>query len=571
MSSYSSLRTFKCPSCSATLAANDDDRTLTCQYCGTLVEVPGSRPAAEAPRPPLPSAPVVMTSTTTARQSVRGGCWVWAIVGVLLFIAVVPILGVVVPVLIGALGAGAWLGLSTGIAPILPPRVRVQDLLVLPAANDGPPEVLASTYDYDAQADTLTYLDMDPPTVRWNSPVFSSTTFYGMNYTMNTETLYLADETRLLALQRLDGALAWQATLSDKFYSACIDCLQLVAGQVVALTDDGQLQAFDARTGSPAWSVRLEETPRRLFGVGPQVAVVDAEGDATVLKVFDAASGELARQIEPLGKNDPFPDDPQALELYTPVLADPDGASLYFFMGFFPPLTVQRWNVLEDRMLWEATLNDDQVSLTAHSAEPVLAGGTLYFSNGAYEEKAAVIAVAVEQGSARSLPAPDPDYQLAPLAAQDGTLVVSATRTRGTRRIEVWALDDQTGAVLWKHLPQAGDLADDTFFDLSGYIYQSDGATATATASTAGVWTWRLASGRLLLLEVLSNQVVVNEITLKDGASRGPVTLQLRLSDSSANRVEVKHWNNRQAWLNVDGSLQVFDLETGALASSWPN
>jgi hypothetical protein len=84
------------------------------------------------------------------------------------------------------------------------------------------------------------------------------------------------------------------------------------------------------------------------------------------------------------------------------------------------------------------------------------------------------------------------------------------------------------------------------------------------------VWTWRLASGRLVLLELLSNQIVVEQITLADGTSPAPIPLLIRLGSSFSSRVEVKHLTTRQAWLIVDGNLQVFDLETGALTASWP-
>jgi outer membrane protein assembly factor BamB len=461
-------------------------------------------------------------------------------------------------------------GLPTGIPALVRPDVRVQDVLVLPPSNDGPPEVLASTYDYTTQADTLTYLDMGTPAVRWTVPNIPAFQLYNMLYTHDDQTLYVASEARLLALKRVDGSLAWEAALSDKMYSGCAGCLQLAAGNVVALTDDGQLQAFDQATGRPAWDVRLEETPRQLFGLGDQVALVDEDGEARVLKVFDAKSGELARQIEPLGKNEPFPNDPQTLDLYTPALADPDGESLYFFIGFFPPVTIQRWNVVEDQQLWEAALNDDLVSLTASSVEPVLADGTLYFRNGHYEEKSGLIALDLEDGSVRSILASDPDYELDPLGAQDDVLLVAATRTRGTRRTEVWGLNNQTGDILWKHQPEAADLADEQFSLPSLTIWFEDGATATPSATASTAWIWRLASGRLILLEVLSNQIVVDSVSLANGASLGRFPLPLRLGDSFSSRVEVAHLTARQVWLDVDGSLQVFDLETGTMSASWP-
>jgi outer membrane protein assembly factor BamB len=557
------LRALNCPSCNAPLDIEEDDRTVKCKFCGTVVEVPQAKPETITP----PSI-VIHTSTGSAPGSRRAGSIIGAVV---VLIVVVSIMGAIIPAILALIGVGAAVSnlpnlpdVQDLIGTAIPtgPRLRVSDALVLPPAGDAPSDVLAVTFNIDDSTYALGYVETISPSVRWQGAPPTNNGFYSLHVLADDELIYMLDKTRLTALRRSDGSTAWQASLVDEIGPSCEGCARLLPGRVIVLTKDGTVQAFDTGSGRAVWSARLEATPDRLFSAGGFVVAVDARDSAGMFKVFDPATGALLHTIEPSAPNEPFPDDAQEMQLYSPAVADEAGGALYTVLGIFPPTTFQKWDAATGQLIWQTEAKRDEVQTPSSSLEPALLSDGLYMN-----DREQIVAVSAD-GAFRRLPGDD-DYELFPLMAQGEVLVVRARRTRGSERFEVWGLNSQTGERLWQYVPEAQQYGDDERNDFRLFVSQT--SSGAAPAESAGVWTWRAGSD-FILVQAFSEQgrVVVERLSITDGVSQGQVALRLKLSDSLIITGELVRLTNRQAWLIVDGQVQAFDLETGELQYVWP-
>ena len=129
---------------------------------------------------------------------------------------------------LGALVGGAFAlaavaaGLVPGLGPrgagpqaeaAIPPPVErryVRELpLPLPDTGSESADIILTTTGYtgDQARTTVLYLEGDTRRVRWESPQLSEAT-YLLQLAADAQHVYLADQTRLLALRRSDGSVA---------------------------------------------------------------------------------------------------------------------------------------------------------------------------------------------------------------------------------------------------------------------------------------------------------------------------------------------------------------------------
>jgi outer membrane protein assembly factor BamB len=309
---------------------------------------------------------------------------------------------------------------------------------------------------------------------------------------LDGDRVLVASGERLQARALATGTTLWTATLSDAIHGPCRQCLALGGGRVVALTADGVVQAVDAASGRALW--RTETRLNRpiapdLEVVGDLVGLVDrgADGRQAELLLVRADTGQPVRRIRPAcAMRDPGPDTTQAE-----------------YAG-------------------------DRVVLALGRAG-VAAGG-----------EGAVWSLAVDTGRLRAFPVPE-GYETRALDARDGVVVLRATRQRGTIRDELWAMDLETGTVLWQK-PLA----------------TSGGAPPrwTARAGPAGVG----------LLQALDrpNRLAYEALELRTGRSLLSATLEVEAASW-----EGVAWTDDAAWLTIASPYRV-DLRAGVVARAWP-
>jgi len=322
------------------------------------------------------------------------------------------------------------------------PRPTCLVPLPLPDTGSESADIILTTTGYagDQARTTVLYLEGDTRRVRWESPQLSEAT-YLLQLAADAQHVYLADQTRLLALRRSDGSVAWERALSDTILNVCRDCLLVAGGRVAALTQDGVLEVFDSASGAGAWRVRLTETPRQLVALGDALGVLDVSPDGrtdNVLRLFALDDGRALPPAEAFCLERAGGARRRHPWIYEPMFPAGDGQALY--------LMVQNDCAIKlgprGEALWRTSLQGTPLQ-SRGDAELLITPAAVYVG-----ARGTIAALDARTGAMRVV-AEVEDYTLVPLAARDGVLVVEATRSRGSQRVELWGLDEASGERRW--------------------------------------------------------------------------------------------------------------------------
>lgn len=260
------------------------------------------------------------------------------------------------------------------------------------------------------------------------------------NGTVYVTTTDLADGNTggVVALDLQTGALRWRANTALPVRGAAT-----VAGDIVGVVQvDGTVLGFDAATGAERWryELGLDLSAKAAATYG---SIVSDEGDFIVgnqrrLATIDAATGR------PLWVRDPVRGQSEFPSLAT--IAVDRGVAVGVFDRELGGLFA--WDRTSADLLWNV-FGWDALSV---NASPVIAGGLVYFSNGATE----VYAYELATGERRWRAKLDPngyDWAIATIgtpAIARGVLVVP------TLWRDLAGLDASSGRVLWRFSASAG-------------------------------------------------------------------------------------------------------------------
>jgi outer membrane protein assembly factor BamB len=539
------IRSIDCPSCGAPLQMPTEGKHLfKCRYCGATLEDLTTSEQRQSGGPPtvvVRSARVASLPPAVAARPDRVGRLVGCIAATALVLGVVVALFASGVLAIGGRGGGPAGGLrvySFGLARLVP------------AGDESRPDVIGVTRNSD-ETDRMVYLDWEGERpLRWQSEPLGEGADYLYNPVVaGRQAVYMAYKTTLVALDRQAGDILWQGTLSDEVSNICRDCLGLFGDWLVALTADGVLNGIDATTGEPAWTVRLNETPRQMMNLAGKPGVLDKVDGAVGINVYETATGTLVERLVPQCPNEVFENDPQELSIYDPVLVSAGGTEFYVPISEWRPGCLQKWDAASLTMVWQATMPEEAID--ALDREPyLLTGRELYTSDGH-----TLFLVDLADGACRPLFS-DQDHNLAPLAAREGVLAVLAERTRGTRQYLLWGVDPAAGVLRWQ-LDPAAEEHDDGGSDV---VYSE------------GIWTAALAEGQVLVLEAFSDPSVLSftALRLSDGAHTGTSAFALGDDDSSY-WLQVLGWDDNRVYLEMDNRLWLMDATTGEEIARWPN
>jgi hypothetical protein len=412
------MREHKCPNCGAPLGIpHEHERYFKCQFCGTVLEDRASKEeqqtgvfniriskedisAAQQARLQAYSAPPVITSystgytTSATNMGNRVGCIITIVVllfvGGILFVTIVPTLA----------ATGALVGLFEFFGVDNPEIPFVDDsglaslqlynfgpLAMLPSDDDTTPDFVSVAGAAD-DTDRLVYVDLESdPALRWMAIIPGDAGTYVYNQFLGDGTrVYLNLEAKIMAFNREQGALLWEAAVADEIqHNICPGCFQLFGDKIVTLSAGGDLEAWNVETGARVWNISLEETPRQIVNFGGNPGVLDRVEGEVAFNVFNAADGSLADRFTPACPNEPFPDSPQVVGIYDKILGLPNGEGALFFAGIFDPGCIQYWQPGGDAAAWEATFRSEIVR-NIDLDNVVLTGDSLYIgvSGGAY-------------------------------------------------------------------------------------------------------------------------------------------------------------------------------------------
>lgn len=534
MSKNQGVRAVICPSCGGNVNFAPYQNQTTCKFCGTLIE--RERPV--EPPPPVVQSPVVQRPVTAnpplpVRQT--SGCLaVWVVVGLIVTIGI---------------GFFVFAAAESGGQSIFSTVHAMDTALLVPAGDGQLAEVLLLTYNSDTEKRGLAYVSPISQTARWQNELFDQDT-YSAAMAAGEDLIYATDKMQLLAMQRENGQIAWQAALADEVSSSCQGCLQQVGQHLIALAKDGTLHSFDAQTGRVVWSQRLSGSPDRLSVIGDRLMIMDrAEGDA-YLSLIDPATGKEVQHLTPQCTAH-SKDLSDSLDTYAPALIDREDQALYLFYGTFTAC-VQRWDVAHGKLLWQAGLQDASFTI-GDSIFPLMSSDSI-FVNG----RNRLYAVSKKDGKSREL-INDPDYEFVPWALHDNTLIVRAKRTRGSTRYEWWGVDIPSGKRLWQHPLEEAEPLDEPD-QMVGLIDQGDSGF-TAHLTPAGLVT--------VLAQADPHQLILETLNPDTGTSVGQKKIDLNVNGSFYSVPSVLGWLKEMGYFIIESRLYVVDLAAGAATYIW--
>lgn len=538
------IRSIECPSCGAPLRLPREGQQLfQCHFCGATLEDQttheqrrtGQLPTVVVRTASVSSVPAV-ASAKPDRLGRRIGC----------VAAAALVVGVVV-----ALVASGVLAIG-GRAPEPAAGIEVYNFGLarfIHAGDESRPDIAGVTRNSD-DTDRLVYVDWEgEQPLRWQSEPLGEGADYLYNPVVTGRAaVYLAYKTTLVAFDRQEGTILWQATLSDEVSNVCQDCLQEFGDWLVALTADGVLNGIDGSTGEPIWNVRLNEVPRQLMNLAGRVGVLDKGDGAVGINVYEPSTGDLAARIVPQCPNEIFVDEPQELSIYDPVLVSAAGTELYVPISEWRPGCLQKWDAATLTMAWQATMPEDVID--GLDREPYLFTDQELVTSSGHD----LYRVALGDGTHR-LVFSDEDHDLVPLALHEGLLVVVAERTRGTSKYSLWGVDMASGMLRWQYNPAAAEL--------------DDGGSNVVYAE--GIWSAAVAADQVLVLEAFSDPVrlAFSALSLVDGVQGAAGELRLT-EDQSSFWLQVLGWDDQRVYLDLDNRLRLIDALTGEELATWP-
>jgi outer membrane protein assembly factor BamB len=534
---------FYCPNCGSSVAI-EGERGI-CAYCGTAIERPRKDKPASTPEWPPTIKPIPRAVRADVPSSRRGP----RPAAVLVLLIVVGLAGFL---------AGRAFPSTTAVAPpdgpggvlptAAPPVVQlgagsVSELAtVLPIDGPGGDPIVYLYHSGAGNSSFYTVARVDGATraTRWQSQPLGKNAYQGL-LRAGDGMVFLTDEDKLLALRQADGSLAWQATLEVEPQVACEECLRLVRGRLLVLEKNGGLQAFDAQSGQLAWSTRLENTPRELSIVGDDRVLIIRESQDTngrLLSFLDASTGKPGLQLDPRCPKAHENFDEERPGWDTPFLFSADGRSMYTIFGFFSKCA-QGWDMAAGKPGWQVAIDDNLVPGSWSSGRPLLADDAVFVGNGKL-----LWALATADGSTRTL-VEDKEYNLTPVAARDGMLIVVASPTWDSQRKLLWGLDAQTGERHWQ-------------LKLDAHEWLG--------LSSSGDFDLRLTAKGLTVVQVLREdaKLVVETLNPRTGASQ--TRQESALEDMSMPGLRRSFWGDDTAWLEIDSDIFAVDLATGTIA-----
>ena len=529
------VESLTCPNCGASINLKDIQQGMTvCSFCGAALHIPEvSQPKEEPPVEinqravfvPQRSEEIHLPPAATKRRA--AGCG--GLVTVLILLGILAGAAVVI------------YQLAPGVAAI---NLRLwNEVTPLGSEETGPPPLIARMEISDSKNEQhqLVLLDGTTRKIIWKSSQLLSNETRNHLPVPGGSLIYFPDHTTLYAFKGSDGSVAWQQPLSNAVDTSCKDCVRLTEGQVVALSKDGMVQAYNAASGAPAWKVQLNNSPRELLLAAGKPAVVDEDRDkGNTLAIFDPVSGEVSQRL----KGAPCQMAKKNVEInfdrIDTVYLSPDGQVAYIMRETYGSENVpcvQQVDLASGKILWETRPGKDQVWPSAWFAAKVLVA-----QQGIYFYESNVLSFIDAKTGALSAGAKEPRYrEVTPLVAMDGRVVVMAIPDYDSSSKELWGITIPDMKKTWSYKMQAESIIDP--------------------------WQVHLASNGLVVVQCLRTRKasVWEVLDPQTGASQGE-----KVISSSHYDFMNDAWTHNTAYLTIDATLFAVNIQTGKVQYTWP-
>lgn len=474
---------------------------------------------------------VVKVGAATAAAATATGAWLGCAIPAFIFLLVGGILGLVM--------------LQPG-SPLVPRMVAMEQAVLLPAAQDAPPDVAALFYNTNDESRSISRVNHSDSKVAWKTGPMPGDGYVDEMVT-DGERILAAVEAELLAFNASDGSLLWRAALPDRLDSG-EDNLVIVDGMVIVMTMDRSIHAYDAGTGSEVWNRSLLGYARGLRVMGGRLVILDYLEDEYDFNIFllDPRDGSEQRVIFPICTSDASWE--ENLEDDSGIVYDAAADALHLVFGSSFGC-IQRYDLGTGRLTWEIH-SEDSFGTGFYGFNFLQSADRIYFGNQGR------LYVLTKQGGALKLLLEDEAYEFAPLALSDQTLLLLTRRIKGSQRLELWGLEASTGEHAWQMVMENSGHVDPPY-EMSGLVDKGESA-----------WTWKLTDAGLLLIKFQAepNQLLLTMYNPADGVALAEQVIPMKdvVGDFYSVPV-VLAWHAGEVYFILDTRIYSLDVTTGKL------
>ena len=441
-------------------------------------------------------------------------------------------------------------------SPLRPRMNAMAPAEMVSTTPDNNPDVVSQIYHLDDEVDKIVWVETNPKKTRWVSSPFTGDERAEL-MAVDGSRIYLASGAKLFALNNADGSLAWQTRMTDK----CItyeDNLFVLGGRVIVMTVDGTLQAFDAQTGSPAWSRQMQGHDRKLRVSGDRLLILDyVLGDDTYFELVFLNPVDGAEQvvISPVCYEGDDPGDVFSTEYFendSGLILDDAKNSLYLVYGSSPGC-VQNYDLASGDLLWEKKQDidfDASFYDFASLNEPDQIIFNLEEGLVRIDKAKQTWQVLLEQQK----------YEFVPLTTMKDILVARVKKTSGSEIYEVWGIEVPSGKVKWKYN-----------LDENRPYNPSFGGSGTIDEDNF-IWTWRAVPQGFQILKFQGepNRLALVTLNPADGTGSGETVIDLsKIVSNYFSSPTVLGWQGDTLWLLAGTKIAALDTIAGKVVFTW--
>jgi hypothetical protein len=238
-------------------------------------------------------------------------------------------------------------------------------------------------------------------------------------------------------------------------------------------------------------------------------------------------------------------------------LFDPDPSirtsdrAIYFFYGWNPSC-IERWDAASASRVWQAV--EEEGFSPTHGFAVLFTPETVYFAE---QEN---LWSADKAGGAIRLLSEGGDYELVPLALEQGVLILRTKRTRGTEQFGLRGFDPITGNILWDHPIDNSE------------PYDPPDAASRHVDDDRSIWTWRISGGLLHLYNFQAdpNQLQSSTLDPKTGSFSEGKTVAFDFAYDSYFGPQILYRTDQILWVAADSKLMAIDTAAGTIPYQFP-
>jgi LSD1 subclass zinc finger protein len=440
--------------------------------------------------------------------------------------------------------------------PLRPRMNAMAPAEMVSMAPDKIPDIVSQIYHPDDEVDKIIWVETNPKKTRWVSSPFSGDERAEL-MAVNGNLVYVASGAKLIALNDVDGSIAWQTRMTDKCVSY-EDNLFVMGGRVIVMTIDGNLQAFDAQTGSPAWSRQMKGHDRKLRVSGDRLLILDfvLGNDSYFELVFlNPVDGSEQMVISPAcfeGNDRDKAFSTEFFENNDGLVLDEAKNSLFLVYGSSPGC-VQNYDLASGDLLWEKK-QEINFDASFYDFAGINDQGRIFFN---FENGLAFIDKLKDSWSVLM---EQKNYELIPLTAMKDILVARVKKTSGSNIYEIWGIEVPSGQVKWKYNLDENRPLDPPY----------EGAGSVDKDSY--VWTWRTVPQGFQVLKFQGepNRLVIVTLNPADGTGTGETVIDLSkvVSDYFSTPTLIG-WQDETLWIIAGSKIAAVDTTAGKVVFTW--